>query len=193
MAPEDWRRRHFFVLGNGGGGTSLLRGLLNAHPQAVCLFEHWSRPKEATGPQRERWRELAGAAESEGRTWGNKVPLEQFFTNGWEDRQIAELIDDFYIVFLRRRFSKYCKSRARMTLYREYWERAGKIYDAMREAAPARIIQVAFEDLLLRTETELYRICDFLDLPYYEQVMLRGTLDTGKHECNQVGINREKL
>jgi hypothetical protein len=62
----------------------------------------------------------------------------------------------------------------------------------MRERYPDRIIQVSFEDLVLRPADELHRICRFLDVEY-ELGMLEGTQDTGLNVYNQAGFNVERV
>ena len=187
-------RRHFMVLGNGGGGTSLLRGLLNAHPQINCQFEHWTRPAAEIAAQIEAWRNLAARSEAKGLAWGNKIPVEQFASRSWEDESILRLSDEFYIIWLQRRFSRYCKpaARSRPQYYQDNWNRAQALYRQMRERHPKRVIAVAFEDLLLRPRMELTRICDFIGLGF-ELRMFEGTRDTGHANYNQEGINLDKL
>lgn len=192
--------KHFMILGNGGGGTSLLRGLINAHSKCQVLFEHKGhRPddnaRKYLGPdmELERWLELSKITENGGYLWGNKVPIEQFKTRGYNTQQVVRLIDYFKIVFIRRRWSRYYKKgRAREETYLEFWDWWSEVYRAMREKRPDMVIRLSFEDLLLRTEMELKRICDFLEIDY-EPEMLKGTMDTGLASYNQEGIDMSRL
>jgi hypothetical protein len=92
----------FLIIGNGGSGTSLLRGLLNAHSKIECLFECWGKQGDRTkqfemaDEQAAHWLELSEKCEI---IWGNKVPVEQFITRKWEPGSMARLIDDFKIVW----------------------------------------------------------------------------------------------
>lgn len=183
---------NFFLLGNGGGGTSLLRGLLNAHSKIDCMFENKGSTKagDVEGSM-QKWNVLI--ANSHPQIWGNKMPVEQFVTRGWNTNMVVDLIDDFKIIWLVRRFSKYHKKgRASPDLYRRNWDWANEIYWLMREKRPRRVIRVSFEDLLLRTVIELRRICVFLGIRY-EPTMLKGTRDTGLGRYDQAIINKEKV
>lgn len=186
----------FLIIGNGSSGTSLLRGLMNAHSQIECLFECWGMDGDRTKQfdmakeQAEYWIEQT---EKSKLMWGNKVPIEQFITRGWDALTIAQLIDDFKVIFIIRRFSMYCKDpKHKMELYTQNWNFAQDTYWLMRERAPERVISVSFEDLLLHTTTELFRICEFLGV-LFEVEMLKGTMDTGHRTYNQASINVERV
>ncbi len=177
------------LIGNGGGGTSLLRGLLNAHPEMEVLFED-NKGGGTKIPEGEiqRWIKLSNESDL---IWANKVPLEQFISRGWTDEDIVSLAEHFKIVWLIRRFSKYWKGKAE-GVYRKNWQWSQDLYWMIREKYPDRIIQVSFEDLLLRTAMELRRICNFLGVRYKAN-MLNGTNDTGQGSYNQATINQEKV
>ena len=49
----------------------------------------------------------------------------------------------------------------------------------MRNAYPEKIIEVSFEDLLLRPEPELRRVCAFLHLRYERRMLREGVNNTG--------------
>lgn len=182
--------KHFILLGNGGGGTSLLRGLLNAHPQIECYFEH----KLGPGRQDEElqsWIELSQESEKKGLIFGNKIPIEQFITRQYSDEQIIRLIDHFHIIWIARRFSRYFKGTNKGE-YLENWKWGRALYWEMREKSPEKIIEVSFEDLLLRTDDELIRLCFFLGVDY-DEIMMEGTKDTGHGSYNFGCINLDKL
>lgn len=182
------------LLGNGGGGTSLLRGLLNAHSKIDCLFEHKGWPHAGKAPlEITTWVDMSKEAESKGFIWGNKVPIEQFISRQWNDDNIVALSDHFKIIWLIRRFSKYWKNGAHnKDIYIKNWDWARSLYWQIREKHPKRIIRVSFEDLLLMPVVELKRICAFLGVKY-QPGMLAGTIDTGTGSYNQIGINVEKV
>ena len=72
------------------------------------------------------------------------------------------------------------------------WNFAHDVYWLMREHKPEDIIRVSFEDLLLRTNIELFRICDLLGVLFQTQ-MLNGTMNTGHRAYNQSSINVERV
>ena len=191
---------HFLILGNGGGGTSLLRGLMNAHSQCEVLFEHKgqrtdSNPAGYVGPEKELecWCELAAEAGASGICWGNKIPIEQLMTRNYTIETAIKLIDHFKIIFIQRRFSRvYKPGHAPEPYYRENWKWGHRCYWQMRERKPDGIIAVSFEDLLLRTSVELERICAFIGV-IYEPWMILGTKETGYPSYNQDGIDYSRL
>ena len=89
------RPQPFLLIGNGGGGTSLLRGLLNAHPRMEVLFEDKGGPVHTPEAEREHWQRMADECGDGGRVWGNKIPIEQLVTRRWLPDAITELIDAF--------------------------------------------------------------------------------------------------
>ena len=180
----------FLVLGNGGGGTSMLRGLLNAHALLDVLFEDKGGPVHTPADERLHWIALAAEVRARGIGWGNKIPVEQLLTRRWTDDDIVRLIDDFRIVFLRRRLSRYDHGPGMD--YPAMWRRTGEIYWRLRARCPDRIIQVAFEVLLLRPESELTRICAFIGVDY-DPAMPGGTAHTGYSKYDQSGFNLEKV
>lgn len=185
--------KHFILIGNGGGGTSLLRGLLNAHSKITVLFE--DKPGGGADNEIKTWINKAKDAESQGLIWANKVPLEQFNSRHWEGKDFVELAKHFKIIWIMRRFSKYIKPQTgqqHMAAYTENWKRLQDFYWLTREAYPERVIQVSFEDLLLRTVIELKRMCIFLGVQY-DAPMMKGTLDTGYKRFDQETINLEKV
>jgi len=201
---------HFFLLGNGGGGTSLLRGLLNAHSKMDVKFEMFSGSDNKHLIEREfrEWEIDREEVEEKGLIWGNKVPLEKFRNCKWSDEDLLRILDEGYrVIWLSRRFTKYVKPQTKgrytkdfkpldlnsvVAQYREIWEWSQSLYWKFREEMPDRVINVSFEDLLLRPDVELMRMCIFLD-EHFETEMLRGTMDTGFKKYNQDNININKV
>lgn len=188
----DLELRHFILLGNGGTGTSLLRGLLNAHSEIDCLFEYWSNKIHEPKEHFRHWHCLAMDAEIDGGIFGNKIPYEQFKSRNIPDEDIVNLIESFNIIVISRRMSKYLKPTNSGEDAKQSWRNMQDIYWQMREIEPAKVISVSFEDLLLRHEIELQRICCFLDVDY-EKDMLAGTKETGHGEYNQGSLNLDKV
>lgn len=52
-----------------------------------------------------------------------------------------------------------------------YWSESVRQYLHLTRKASAQIIHVKYEDLLLHTEKELQRICNFLSIPYSERML----------------------
>jgi len=189
--------KSFFIIGNGGCGTSLLRGLLNAHSQMEVAFELWNpKQKDQVEMNLENWQKLAGEKKDKGLVWGNKIPLEQFITLGWTDEDILGLSVYFKIIWITRRYSKYFKKPTRNTnkrlMYENNWARSNDLFWKFREKDPKCIIQVSFEDLLLHTWVELLRLCVFIGVGY-EPFMIDGTKDTGHNQYQHDRILIEKL
>lgn len=177
------------ILGNGGGGTSLLRGLINAHPAMSIEFEHKGGPVKTPGHEQAVWRKIGSECDL---IWGNKIPIEQFISRKYTDADIVPMVDEYQVIFIFRRFSKYWQGRASTALYHTNWKWCQELYWAMRERQPSRVISVSFEDLLLRTQSELRRICDFIGVEY-DPIMISGTNDTGYKKYNHGKILLEKL
>lgn len=170
---------NFLVIGHGGSGTSLMRGLLNAHSEITCGFELWGD-----------WQKEAEKCETP--IWGNKQPLERFWGAKWEHDGLVELIDDWLIVWMVRRFEKWIKKQGRSKA-ETGWVKGRAVYWGMRNRRPERIIEVSFEDLLLRTESELRRVCDFLHVAYEPEMVSVGVSDTGHKSFNYGKILTEKV
>lgn len=170
---------NFLIIGNGGSGTSLLRGFLNSHSKVECCFEHWGD-----------WQDQASKCKYE--VWGNKQPLERFWSYKWEDSQIVDLIDDYLIIWIVRRYDKWLKKQVSRKAEAN-WQRGRGIYWAIRNRKPDRVIEVAFEDLLLRPEAELRRVCDFLHVGYEQRMLRDGVHKTGHKSFNYGRIILDKV
>ena len=179
----------FLILGNGGSGTSLLRGLMNAHSGIECGFEVYDKEVEHhpknSGDNPYRWCDWKKSATESELLWGNKMPLERLWRFGKTDTDIEKLIDDYLIIWIVRRIDRWNRPV-------EGWNRGRSVYWGMRNRKPDRIIEVSFEDLLLRTRSELTRICDFLGV-LFEHGMLDGVSDTGHRKYNYGKILPEKV
>jgi hypothetical protein len=174
-------KNNFLIIGHGGSGTSLVRGLLNAHSRINCGFELWGD-----------WEAEAKKAKKAKLIWGNKQPLERFWSQQWEHKQIKNLIDNFLIIWIVRRYAKWKKNQT--VAYAEAnWEKGRKIYWDMRNREPDRIIEVSFEDLLLRPHAELRRICAFLHIRYERKMMQDGLNDTGHRQYNYGEIKLDRV
>ena len=168
----------FLIIGHGGSGTSLMRGLVNAHSRVDCAFEAWGD-----------WKAEAKKTKL---LWGNKQPLERFWSQQWGHAEIKNLIDDFLIIWIVRRYKKWKKNQVKA--YAEAnWQKGRQLYWAMRNTHPERIIEISFEDLLLRPESELRRVCAFLHIRYERGMLLNGLNDTGHRSYNYGEILTAKV
>jgi hypothetical protein len=177
----------FFIIGNGGSGTSLMRGLLNAHSRIDCAFELWGT--NAIEDQLDYW--VTKAAEHKD-IWGDKLPLEQFWSRKWQHKDIKKLINHFQIIWIVRRFGKWKKQQA-LDVAEKNWRKSRALYWSMRNHAPTKIIEVSFEDLLLRPEVELKRVCAFLKIRFERKMLNDGLKDTGHRMFNYGEIKTAKI
>lgn len=175
-------------------GTSLLCGLLNAHSKIECHFEMFAAQNIDIDKNITRWKQQAAESEL---IWGNKMPLEKFWSNDWKNKDIVSLVDDFKIIWMIRRFDMWArrnKERSeKWAMFNNNFKGGQKVYWAIRNKKPDGIIQVSFEDLLLRTTIELMRICNFLGIAYEEQMISQGTLNTGHGSYNYGQILKDKV
>lgn len=194
---------NFLILGAGRGGTSLLAGLLDYHPELEVGFEHasiatlmgksisvhdtriFSQRVEAFV---DACKEKAG--QNSNTRWGNKITTEQLF--GLEDHNVAnptsevDVFDSFFnhylkdqaVVFILRDGRTCINSKVRRTgqsieLACRRWQYSVDCYKFLRTRHNNNIC-VRFEDLVQDSEPTLSEICDFLGIPYREE-MLAGT------------------
>ena len=188
--------KHFFILGCSRSGTSLLRGLMNAHSKCEVDFEVWADGRGRNDLARinfDFWNKKRAEVQKKDMLYGNKIPLEQFYGKSWDNEDFNEFFDNgYHVLFIVRRFSKYCNTPKQENQYLQWWERGQEIYWDMREYAPDKIIQISYEDLVLRPEIELIRISNFLDIEY-EPAMLSGCQNTGYLKYNQSTIHTNSL
>jgi len=182
-------KNDFFILGHGGSGTSLLRGLLNAHNEIDCGFEAWAVKNKDIDGNLAKWAQIA---KEHDKIWGNKIPLEMFWSNHWPDEKITEIGKSFLVLWIVRRYPKWIKKQESRKA-EQNWIKGRAIYWAIRNGRPDAVIEVSFEDLLLRTESELRRICDFLHIGYEQQMLLNGLNNTGHAKFNYGKILTEKV
>lgn len=184
--------RNFFILGNGHSGSSLLQGLLNAHSKMLVEFENFGdKPSE----QFTKWENKSNFTNAQGLAYGNKIPIEQFKSRRWTDKDIIKIAEKYYVLWLQRRFSRYNEAHNNTKQTEEYranWDWGRSLYWKLKEDYPSRVIEVSFEDILFQPRVELYRICCFLNVKY-EGGMLLGCQHTGYKKYNQPTINQERI
>lgn len=194
----------FLVVGAGRGGTSLLAGLLDAHPRLEVGFEHRSvatlmgAEVPARGPDLLDARVdaflAAGRAEAArfpGYLWGNKITTEQL--RGLEDRNLenpglptVDVLDRFFndhlagvpVVFLLRDGRTCVRSKVERTgqSVTEACERWRYCVDVWRFLRDRHLsnVRLRFEDLVRSPRETLETACEFLDVPWSDR-LLSGT------------------
>ena len=192
----------FLIVGAGRGGTSLLAGLLDYHSELSVGFELHSvaylMGKELPhhGPEifhRRATAFISACIETASHypdvLWGNKITTEQIF--GLEDHNLVnpqlekDILHAFFNVYLKGikiifilRDGRTCvNSKVNRTgqpieLACERWLYSVKCYKFFC-SQHANNICIKFEDLLVHPQTTLTDICDFLEIPF-QQEMLNG-------------------
>jgi len=169
-------KKDFLILGNGYSGSSLLHSLINSNDEVNVEFEKFQWRDKSIEKWKHEWEKLKN---EEKLIWGNKIPIELFILSEAKKQDITSLIDDYFIIWLTRKFSGYYKSiLKRGKIKNSYgakkiWEFAQSCYFIMREKRPDKILNVSFEELVIYPERELFRICDFLGI-HYNIAMLQG-------------------
>ena len=164
---DEIKINRFLVCGSGGSGTSLLRGLLNAHSKLTVLFENM---------RYDQWDGMADAANELNVIWGNKINVQKCNSNKIIDKMILNFVEKYHMIWIVRRPAHFDWKLKKA--YRTVWNRINQLYWDIKDKYPDRIINVSFEDLVLWPEAELRRLCSFLHIEY-ENKMLKGTAETG--------------
>jgi hypothetical protein len=193
----------FHVIGPGRGGTSLLFGLLDAHPDCEMVGERLSigllMAKNAAHddlplPDRTIRRvddflaACYGAARSSpAKLWGHKSTTEQIFGLNFPERleerfdpeaYFIEAVRDSPIIFIIRDGRTCVRSKVRRTGQSvetaiRGWKYSVALLSAFR-ARHGKVLQVRMEDLVTHPADALRSICAFLGLEYTD-AMLVGT------------------
>jgi len=198
----------FLIVGAGRGGTSLLAGLLDYHSGLEVGFELYSvqylmgegLPYQGSKLFHKRATTFVSACKRKasryrGVLWGNKITTEQVF--GLEDHNLAnpaskiDVLDMFFnrylrgkaVVFVLRDGRTCINSKVQRTGQPieeacERWQFSVKCYRFFKTRHSNNIC-VRFEDILCHPQTTLSQICDFLGVPYQEE-MLKGTANRKK-------------
>lgn len=179
----NFKVKHFFILGNQHSGTSLLRGLLNAHSKITVAFEDCPSCNVIVDKIFEKWMNNHKQLKKPEKIWGNKIPIEQIRAIPWTDDMILNIAERGYcIIWIQRRFGRFNRlnnSISQTKEWRERWEWGCSLYWKFKEKYPTKVIQVSFEDLLFQPEIELTRICSFLNVEYESEMIINGPAQTG--------------
>ncbi|MGO1118057.1 sulfotransferase family protein [Rhodovibrionaceae bacterium A322] len=202
-SPSSASDVEFFLLGAGRGGTSLLTGLLDFHPQLEVGYEafagsHLAAPRDSgsstTGERDARMASFLKICKEEaekhpGKIWGNKLTTEHLFRSAEQDfsRQnnaeetlrafLNQVVDQRKLIFVLRdgRAAVLSKmQRANRSIEEACWRwRFSVLCYRYLKDTHRECHLLRFEDLLADPQNELQKICDYLGLPF-DVKMLEG-------------------
>ena len=210
--------RPIFIVGSERSGTTLMRSLINAHPNISCGEEthflsglegivgsKWRLMKDYPF-EKEYWyekiRELfddfkTEAAEKQGKSrWGDKTPIYvlklDFINKLFPDCQVIHMIRDGRDV-VASSMDRWGYRRGLSATKR--WGksvRAGQHFG--RSVSPERYIEIRYEDLVLNPESTMQLVCKFLDEPWEPSILEQGTYkSTLTEKRRQAAGNGEAL
>ena len=201
----------FLIVGAGRGGTSLLAGLLDSHPELEVGFEVDSieylmapgreRPAPSTERAtlfRKRCDEL-GAATASAR-WGNKITTEQLrgLENDGRARSdvLAQFFDvafgDVHVVFVLRDGRSCVRSKMRRKGFGvedavDRWRYSVVVHDALIGRPKTDIVR--FEDLLADPEGTLSPVCASLGVAWSPAMLEGTTSEKMRPEYRRAGLD----
>lgn len=211
----------FVIVGAGRGGTSLLAGLLDSHPQLEVGFEvgavDYLLGKALPDPENDTFEEKTrlfvsacqhAAVACPGVLWGNKITTEQILGLGSSDAGGATpaigLLDSFFndtleglrVIFILRDGRACVSSKVRRTgqSFESACRRWQYSVECLRffDRHHSNNLCLRFEDLLTQPETTLSRICTFLSIPYRSQMLNGVNSRKLPHEYRYGTLDRSK-
>ena len=181
---------HFIILSSGCSGSSLLHGFLKAHPDTAMEFE---RQESTIGKSIEYWKQQARMAEADGEVYGNKIVIEQVLLTGmpytfdanygWHEADLFAILGqtDFKVIWNTRcrddfidSWNRRMKPTVSKEVLTERWHRSDMLAYSMQLLWPDRVCINSFEQLVYTPETVLKGLCEFLDIPYREEILIEG-------------------
>lgn len=176
----------FHISGAGRSGTSLMTGLIDAHPRCTVVPETLSKTLLHSGEGEPSARIAAylaacesAATEAAPLIWGHKSPTEHVYPMG-RDGALAyiEATKNIPCIFMLRDgrtcvVSKMRRKNAPLERAIELWKYSIWYLQRLREAGGPLLV-VKYEDLVGDPAEELQRVCSFLGIEY-EPVMMSGT------------------
>lgn len=189
----DW----FHISGAGRSGTSLMTGLIDAHPRCTVIPETLSKSLLHSGegaPSERIARYMAACADAANEAapllWGHKSPTEHIEPMGRDGLlEYIEATKHIPCVFMLRDGRTCVASKMRrkgIPLQRalELWQFSIWHLGRLRDLGGPLLV-VKYEDLVTNPAEELQRVCAFLGIEY-EDAMLAGTAS----EKMQLGYRR---
>ena len=184
----------FLITGAGRGGTSLLAGLLAAHPKLEVGFESFAPELIGTHPQAgrsvpERLHRFRAACDLEAARhptpWGNKITTEQIA--GLEEVNNAglDVAAEFYAsladirhIFILRDGRTCVRSKVTRTgqpidIACQRWLFSVEIFRRFQNSSIPGVV-IRFEDLVRDPRTAIAPVCEFLGVNF-DEAMLAGT------------------
>lgn len=192
------------IVGAGRGGTSLLAGILDAHPQLEIAFEQFSADYlmgRALSPESARnyfkrveaFRNACDQAAKQfpNSIWGNKITTEQLRAlqkhNSIEGNNKIDILQQFFgesfrdkkTIFILRdgracSLSKTNRTGIDLVQACTRWQFSAKVYRYLNEHRGNWHI-VKYEDLVSNPSYTVADVCDFLEIEYAEDMLLKGT------------------
>ena len=185
----------FIVIGCGRGGTSLLAGLLDAHPHLDMAFEWHAADylmaelidkKEDKLEYRLQMFEEAciKLANESGLIWGNKITSEHIFSlyqlsgDSWLQAFNRKLLRNRKLIYIVRDGRTCVRSKIQRTdqayeLARDRWKFSIELLKLFQQSY-SPMLWLKFEDLVRDPEMEMKKVCDFLEIDFKKK-MLKGT------------------
>lgn len=203
------------VIGSGRGGTSLLGALLDAHPKLEIRMEahvpEFLMGREIGKDQDSAEQRLAlfmeacnAQAKKSKLIWGNKITTEQLdFLKALgvskktvEQLVVNKLFKGRKVLFVLRDgrscvYSKLQRTDTDFDTAVARWKESVQWFKVLKDAEVEMHV-IRFEELLIHPEGQLKSICQFLDIPFDEN-MLTGTGNIKiLEDYRQQGINAQK-
>lgn len=172
----------FVIIGAGRGGTSLLTGLLDAHPQLEVGFERYAVSHlmdSSPGALATFMEKCQKEASQSSRIWGNKITTEQLEPAlTANEGAVLKALEPLRIIFVLRDgraciASKMNRAGLPFGKARERWLYSVQVYELLQAALPQMTV-VKYENLVQAPQATLEKLCAFLDIPFHSQ-MLRGS------------------
>lgn len=203
----------FLIVGAGRGGTSLLAGLLDAHPELEVGFEVDStehlmaRGQKVPRPSVERASRFRArcdelGADSAVPRWGNKITTEQL--RGLEDDErppqdvlehfFNDVFRDVHVVFVLRDGRSCVRSKMNRRGFDvasacDRWRYSVTVHDALVGRPKTSILR--FEDLVCDPKTTLTPVCESLGTSW-SPLMLDGTAsEKMRPEYRRSGLDQQ--
>ena len=171
------------ILGCPRSGTSLLAGMLGAHPEVAMLWEDRSYAIDRIVGKQVVGNKLCVPNQIRRHTMWYERLFRRYGWRVYREKSFASIEHylrdpDMRLLLLVRTPSAVVSSiirRGGLTRDRAItrWSRGVTLLDDLEQTAHARCMVLQFEDLLESPQTVLHTICDFLGLTY-EEKMLEG-------------------
>lgn len=215
FTPEEIKQfadRPIFIVGAPRSGTTLMRSVIDAHPNICCppcetfLFVHLN-PIFNGAIWQDHYKQLPYTrlvlikwlrryildlfanltAKTSKKRWAEKTPSHvkymKFINELFPDAQFIHMIRKGYDVARSLKHVKWGSKNIILNTY-SWASHVSAGYQFGRSLPANRYIEIRYEDLISAPEQTLGRLCRFLDEPYHRQM-----LEFHKPENNSWGLN----